>query len=493
MQQSAPNATAMSIMHLTKLVDSTTTLHAHGDDPIITAITQDSRQVSEGTLFAAIQGSAANGEDYIEQATGKGAAAILCRTEIAEQIQDIPVIAADNPRQALSQLAARFHQPQPEHIVAITGTDGKTSTAEFVRQFWELSGHPAMSVGTLGLKAERALKDMPPLSDNTTPEPVTFYQAIANAAKQGIHHLVCEASSHGLEQHRLDGLAANAAIFTSFSQDHLDYHATMEEYFDAKARLFHDLLKADGAAILCSDYPEITALATRLPYAITYGKQGDVSINSITPKADGQQVTLSYQGEHHIFHTNIFGEFQVYNIIAAMLAVSESCDIAFHELLTHCNQLKPIKGRLELVGTTPKGALIFIDYAHTAGALGKALETLRPYAKGSLHLVFGCGGDRDTAKRAQMGAVASEQADFSIVTDDNPRTEAPAPIRAAIMEACPDALEIGDRREAIHTAIRSLKSGDVLLIAGKGHEDYQIIGTTKHHFDDAEVARASLE
>lgn len=465
-------------------------------DMAITHITQDSRQVKTGSVFAAIRGAQSNGEDYIKQAIKQGASLILCRDAVASTIA-APTISTGNPRRALSQLAASLHQPQPEHIIAVTGTDGKTSTAEFIRQFWELLGHKAMSVGTLGLKSDTPLQHMPALSENTTPEPVTFYEAIASAKTQGINHLVCEASSHGIEQSRLDGLIPNTAIFTSFSQDHLDYHATMEEYFQAKAALFERLLETNGTAILCSDYQDILALANTLRTTthpvITYGKTGDLTIKHITPNTSGQHIILTYQGTEYQIELPIFGEFQVYNVVAAMLAISQVNDIDFASMIPLCKQLHTIKGRLECVGKTTNDALIFVDYAHTAGALEKALETLRPYASNQLHLVFGCGGDRDKAKRAQMGSVAATHADHAIITDDNPRTEDAATIRATIKAACPDALEIGDRQNAIYAAISRLSQGDALLIAGKGHEDYQIIGTTKHHFDDAEIVRDALK
>jgi UDP-N-acetylmuramoyl-L-alanyl-D-glutamate--2,6-diaminopimelate ligase len=468
-------------------------------DPLmIQAITQDSRQVRPGTLFAAIPGTAHNGEAYIAAAIAAGAVAILCRPEAVAHTQDaaVAVLVSEEPRKALSLLAAAFYQPQPASIVAITGTDGKTSTAEFTRQFWELLGIAALSIGTLGLKTDQLLHGMPPLSDNTTPEPVAFYHALSAACRQGIHHVVCEASSHGLEQYRLEGVHPNVAVFTSFSQDHLDYHHTMDAYFAAKAALFERLLPQDGYAVLCSDYPAIAELAASLrakaKRVITYGKSGDVAIRAITPIPSGQSILLAYDGQDYTLQLPIFGAFQVYNVVAAALAASLTVRMHLAELLPLLPRLTTIRGRLELVGKTAGGALIFVDYAHTAGALEKALETLRPYASQQLHLVFGCGGDRDRGKRLLMGAVAARLADRVIVTDDNPRHEDAASIRRAVLDTCKGALDIADRREAIATAIRALNSGDVLLIAGKGHEDYQIIGAQKHPFDDAAVVADAL-
>jgi UDP-N-acetylmuramoyl-L-alanyl-D-glutamate--2,6-diaminopimelate ligase len=469
--------------------------HWHGGDVSITSITQDSRVVAKGTLFAAIKGEKHNGEDYIEAAIAAGASAILVSDDYdILQIQNATFITHHNHRLALSLLAQAFYCPQPTHKIAVTGTDGKTSTAEFVRQLWEILEKPAISVGTLGLKSDRPLANLPALSDNTSPEQVSFYKALNVAAQQGVQYVVTEASSIGIDQHRLSGFAPNIAIFTSFSQDHLDYHGTMEAYFSAKAQLFTELLQPQGTAILCADYAEIREFAQSLNHkVITYGthESADLRITNITPNANGQFVTCIYQSEQYQFNIPIYGDFQAYNIIASMLAICVDCHLNFANIIPLCASLKPIKGRLELAGQK-NGALIFVDYAHTAGALAKALQTLRPYASNKLHLVFGCGGDRDKSKRPQMGKVANDIADYIIITDDNPRSEDAATIRASIKSTCPNALEIADRSAAIKHAISQLKTGDVLLIAGKGHENYQIIGTTKHHFDDVEQVQKNI-
>jgi UDP-N-acetylmuramoyl-L-alanyl-D-glutamate--2,6-diaminopimelate ligase len=474
---------------------------AHGEEnPLVTGITQDSRQVERGFLFAAIKGGAHNGETFIDAAIAQGAVVIL-REENAHPLPQkagVTFLTHPHPRLLLTLLAAAFYTPMPHTRIAVTGTDGKTSTAEFIRQLWQAHGHTAMSLGTLGLRSDYPLQDMPALSDNTSPEPSRFHHVLALAAAQGVQHVVCEASSIGIEQYRMEGYAPHVAIFTSFSQDHLDYHGTMDAYFAAKARLFDTLLEADGVSICCSDYPEIATLAHHLrqqgKQVITYGAREDATLHlhRITPTAQGQDVTFSYEGKEHAVTFPIYGDFQAYNILAGLLAVSHSTHTPLPALLPLCAQLQGIKGRLERVGITKQGALIFVDYAHTAGALEKALTTLRPYASARLHLVFGCGGDRDTSKRPQMGAVAARLADTVIITDDNPRTEDAACIRAAIKTACPHATEIADRATAITTAIHQLRAGDVLLIAGKGHENYQIIGTTKHPFDDAEIAKRAL-
>jgi UDP-N-acetylmuramoyl-L-alanyl-D-glutamate--2,6-diaminopimelate ligase len=466
-----------------------------GGDVPITSITQDSRLVTKGTLFAAIKGEKHNGEDYILAAIDAGAVAILVSDDYdISHVKNAAIITHPNPRVALSLLAQAFYQPQPTHKIAVTGTDGKTSTAEFVRQLWEMLAKPAISIGTLGLKSARPLSNLPTLSDNTSPEQVSFYQALNVAAIQEVQNVVTEASSIGIEQHRLSGFAPNVAIFTSFSQDHLDYHGTMEAYFAAKAQLFTEILQPQGTAILCADYPEIRELAQSLNHhVITYGthESADLRITNITPNATGQNVTCIYQGTQYQFNIPIYGDFQAYNIIASMLAICADCHLNFADIISLCERLKPIKGRLELAGQK-NGALIFVDYAHTAGALAKALQTLRPYAQNKLHLIFGCGGDRDKSKRAQMGKVAHNIADYVIITDDNPRTEDAATIRASIKSTCPNALEIADRATAIKHAISQLKTGDVLLIAGKGHENYQIIGTFRLHFDDVEEVNKNL-
>ena len=469
----------------------------HGQDRAITTITQDSRHVTEGSMFAAIKGEVHNGEHYIERAIGKGAVAILCDAASYEHLSipdNVAVLTSLNVRKALSQCAAMMHSHLTDICVAVTGTDGKTSVAEITRQLWEAANVPAASIGTMGLQCDHELQHMPSLSDNTSPEAVRFYHSLYMLSQQQVNHVVVEASSHGLHQSRLHGLQVDAAIFTSFSHDHLDYHHTLDAYFDAKTLLFRELLKPGGTSIFFADDTRIMAFAQSSKgshHTLTYGthQQADVRIEAITPVPSGQHISLYYDNKHYELNIPLYGTFQVYNVIASLLAVQATTDRYFAELIPLCAKLKTVKGRLELIGTTLQGALIFIDYAHTASALEKALQTLRPYAAHQLHLVFGCGGDRDVSKRPHMGKVAQDNADAIIITDDNPRTETASAIREAVAATCPKATIIADRRQAIHTAIAALNKGDVLLVAGKGHEDYQIIGTTKHHFDDAEVIR----
>lgn len=486
-----------------------------GDEAtIITHITQDSRNIMAGGLFVAIKGELHNGEDYINEAIKRNASAILVAQDydIAD-LRDIniAILTHPNPRLALSLIAEAFYQPQPTHKIAITGTDGKTSTAEFTRQLWELCGNNAISIGTLGLKSARIIDNLPTLSDNTSPEPARFYETLSECAKQNIQHVVVEASSIGIEQHRLAGFAPNVAIFTSFSQDHLDYHGTMEEYFQAKAALFTQLLPQNETAILCTDYAPVRQLAEKLRLqhknVITYGdaniencSKPDLSINSIELSAQGQIVNFNYQRQDFSIAAPLYGDFQAYNLLAASLAIATDLQLSLEDILQHWQHITPIKGRLQLVQKTIEtnnklifvANLIFVDYAHTAGALEKALKTLRPYATNKLHILFGCGGDRDALKRPQMGLVAHNFADIITITDDNPRTENASAIRASIKATCPNAVEIACRAQAIKHAISQLTTGDVLLIAGKGHEDYQIIGTTKHPFDDAMEAQKYL-
>ena len=466
-----------------------------GQDRIILTITQDSRYVSEGAMFAAIRGTAHNGEAYITQAIEDGAVAILCNAASLDTLEvpsHITLLVCDNPRKALSQCAAMMHTHLTDICVAVTGTDGKTSVAEITRQLWEAAHIPAASIGTMGLRCDHELQHMPTLSDNTSPEAVRFYHTLSLLSEQQVNHVVVEASSHGLHQSRLHGLQVNAAIFTSFSQDHLDYHHSMDDYFAAKSVLFKELLTDNGRAILYADDTRIMTLAQSLRdnyETLTYGmhEHADVRVEAITPIPKGQHVSLYYNGEHYELNLPLYGTFQVYNVIASLLAVEATTTKHFAELVPLCLQLNTVKGRLELIGTTNESALVFVDYAHTPGALEKALHTLRPYVSRKLHVVFGCGGDRDNNKRPKMGKVAQDYADEVIITDDNPRTENPEAIRNMIAEACPKACVIPDRRTAIHTAMKQLHKGDVLLVAGKGHENYQIIGTTKHHFDDAEI------
>lgn len=471
-----------------------------GESVLVSGITQDSREVRPGYVFAAIQGAQYNGEDYIPQAITAGAAAILCRPDAAPERSDTPVLLTEQPRQALSMLAGALYLPDPPQVTAVTGTNGKTSTAEFIRQFQELLGYPALSIGTMGVRSQQALDELPEMAENTSPEPVAFVRLLAEAKRQGIAHVACEASSHGLDQCRLDGIRPDVAVFTSFTQDHLDYHGDMEAYFAAKARLFRELLNDGGQAVCCTDQPDIAALASELAlegkqvwrYGSPDGGSVDVAIEQIIATSHGQHVGINAAGERYTLSLPFHGAFQAYNVMAAMLAVSVQTQTPLADLVALCQRLQPIRGRLELVGTNVAGAPVLIDYAHTPDALERALTSLRPATRNKLHVVFGCGGERDTGKRATMGEIAARLADVTTITDDNPRSEDPGQIRAAILTHCPGAYEMAERAQAIRDAISRLQDGDTLLIAGKGHETYQIIGNERLPFDDAEIVRETL-
>jgi UDP-N-acetylmuramoyl-L-alanyl-D-glutamate--2,6-diaminopimelate ligase len=403
----------------------------------------------------------------------------------------VPVILVKDVRAAYARAASRIFEPQPEITVGVTGTNGKTSVASFVRQIWSYAGIAGASIGTLGVETTNRLIE----GSLTTPDSRTLHQSMRALKAQGIDHVALEASSHGLDQRRLDGIHFEAVAFTNLSRDHLDYHGDMARYRDAKLRLFTDLLVDSGPAVVNVDDPEhepfmfaaLSAGATLL----TVGREGAyIEVLSIAPEGYGQRVEVRHIGEKQSFHLPLTGEFQVSNaLIAAALAMSSGVEKA--DAIAALSELKGAKGRLELVAEH-KGAAVFIDYSHTPDALRTALEALRPYARNRLVTVFGCGGDRDKGKRPQMGAIAAELADVAIVTDDNPRTEDAATIRAEILAAAPGAREIGDRREAIMTAVAELQPGDVLLVAGKGHENYQIVGTTKTHFSDHEVVAEAV-
>ncbi|ODT83626.1 MAG: UDP-N-acetylmuramoyl-L-alanyl-D-glutamate--2,6-diaminopimelate ligase [Pelagibacterium sp. SCN 64-44] len=454
-------------------------------------LNSDSRRIEPGDIFFALPGLNVHGNQFVPDAVRRGALAIISDTPPVGD-PGVPVIIVKDVRAAYARAASRIFEPQPEITVGVTGTNGKTSVASFVRQIWTHAGIPGASIGTLGMETSNRLIE----GSLTTPDSRTLHQSMRALKAQGINHVALEASSHGLDQHRLDGIHFEAVAFTNLSRDHLDYHADMDEYRNAKLRLFNDLLVDGGAAIVNVDDPEheqfmfaaLSASATLL----TVGREGAyIEILSIKPEAYGQRVEIRHIGEKVSFHLHIPGEFQVSNaLIAAALAMSSGVDKA--DAFAALPALVGARGRLELVGEH-KGAAIFIDYSHKPVALRTALETLRPYAKNKLRVVFGCGGDRDKGKRPQMGEIANELADVVIVTDDNPRTEDAAAIRAEVLAGAPKAQEIADREKAIRTAIADLKAGDVLLIAGKGHETYQIIGTTKHHFSDHEVVAAALK
>ncbi|MCR6673880.1 UDP-N-acetylmuramoyl-L-alanyl-D-glutamate--2,6-diaminopimelate ligase [Devosia ginsengisoli] len=454
-------------------------------------LNSDSRRIEPGDIFFALPGANVHGNQFVPDAVKRGALAVISDTAPVGD-PGVPVIIVKDVRAAYARAASRIFEPQPEITVAVTGTNGKTSVASFVRQIWHYAGIAGASVGTLGVDTATRHID----GSLTTPDSRTLHQSMRALKAQGINHVALEASSHGLDQRRLDGIHFEAVAFTNLSRDHLDYHADMDAYRNAKLRLFTDLLVDGGAAIVNVDDPEyepfmfaaLGASATLL----TVGREGAyIEVLGIKPEGYGQRVEVRHVGEKMSFHLPLTGEFQVSNaIVAAALAMSSGVDKA--QAFPALSELVGAKGRLELVAEH-NGAAVFIDYSHTPDALRTALEALRPYATNKLIVVFGCGGDRDKGKRPQMGAIASELADDVIVTDDNPRTENAATIRAEILAAAKGAREIGDRKTAISEAVKGLKSGDVLLVAGKGHEDYQIVGTTKTHFSDHEVVAEAIK
>lgn len=463
----------------------------------ISGLTADSRAVGARWLFAALRGVKTDGRAFIPQALDQGAAVIL-----TDELPDAAAAAVrarahlllcPNPRRELAEMAAAFHGRQPRCIAMVTGTNGKTSVVEFARQLWAVLGVEAASIGTLGL----TLNSGRSTGALTTPDPVGLAEILAGLAAQGIEHAALEASSHGLDQERLSGVAASVGVFTSFSRDHLDYHATPEAYLAAKLRLFRERLSAGQAAIVCADTPvssQVEAAARERGLDLwTYGKKGErLALLAQEPVPGGQKLALRIEGEPYDVTLPLVGGFQALNALAALgIVLAFGADRA--KAVAALEHLQGVDGRLQLAGKTAAGASVFVDYAHTPAALETALEALRPAAEGRLLVVFGAGGDRDRGKRPEMGAVAARLADFAVVTDDNPRSEEPAAIRQAILAACPDAREIGDRAAAIAWAVGALQAGDLLLIAGKGHETGQTVGGKVLPFDDLAEARKALE
>jgi UDP-N-acetylmuramoyl-L-alanyl-D-glutamate--2,6-diaminopimelate ligase len=456
-------------------------------------VTADSRAVRKGDIFVAVSGSKTDGLRFVDAAVAAGAAAVVAeRWDGSPAPGPVAFIRVRNARRALAYLAANFFPRQPRVIAAVTGTSGKTSVAAFTRQIWSALGHSAASIGTVGVVSPKGEV----YGSLTTPDPVALHRSIDALAGEGVTHLAIEASSHGLDQYRLDGLKLAAGGFTNITRDHLDYHPSFEAYLEAKLRLFEALLEPGAAAVIDVDHPHadtVLKAATKRGLKITtVGRDGE-GIRLVSSRVDGfaQILRLEYEDEHYQVTLPLVGEFQIENALVAaglVLATGETAGVVFAAL----DALVGAKGRLELVGNR-HGAPIFVDYAHKPDALAKALEALRPYTSGRLIVVFGAGGDRDRGKRPLMGAAAAAGADRVIVTDDNPRSEDPAAIRGAILAAAPGAVEIADRDKAIRTAIADLRRGDVLLIAGKGHETGQIIGDRVVPFSDHSAVAAALK
>lgn len=457
----------------------------------ITGVNADSRAIKPGEAFFATPGMRVHGNDFIEQAKANGAVAVVT-DRMPTTDTGVTVVVVEDVRSAYARAAALQFAPQPRTIAGVTGTNGKSSIVSFVRQIWSACSIPAASVGTVGIETEQGLRP----GELTTPDALTLHRDLGQLRAEGIDYVAMEASSQGLDQRRVDGIRFAAVAFTNLSRDHLDYHANMEAYRDAKLRLFTDLVADYGAAVVNTDDAEhgpfLIAALKRGARLMTVGREGAwFEIQDITNEGYGQRVKGLLVGEPVSFRLPLTGAFQVSNAVVA-LAIAVATGAPTDRALPALEHLKGARGRLELAGEH-KGAAIFVDYSHKPVALETALAALRPYTKHRLHLVFGAGGDRDKGKRPIMGEVAARMADRVIVTDDNPRTEDAPTIRSEILAAVPAAEEIGDRRAAIAAAIGGLESGDVLLIAGKGHEDYQIIGTTKHHFSDHEVVAEILK
>jgi UDP-N-acetylmuramoyl-L-alanyl-D-glutamate--2,6-diaminopimelate ligase len=464
---------------------------ASARDLEIAGVTADSRKVRPGYLFAALKGVAAHGGAFIEEAKAAGAAAILSAGDVET---DLPHVISADPRRALALAARRLHPRQPETMVAVTGTNGKSSTVDFLRQIWAHAGLKAASLGTLGAIGPDGAIDL----GHTTPDPVAIHETLDRLAGEGVTHGAMEASSHGLDQRRLDGVRLAAGAFLNLTQDHLDYHHDMETYRAAKLRLW-SLLPEGAPAIVNADAAEAAAFIAGaraaglrvVPAGWRAGPEG-LKIAEIQPHPNGQTLSLIWRGAAQNVELPLIGEFQALNAVTAA-ALALALGLAPEQVWSGMAALKPEKGRMEHVGATAGGAHVFVDYAHTPDGLDVLLRAARPHAPGRIVLAFGCGGDRDKAKRARMGAVAKRFADVVIVTDDNPRSEDPAAIRRQVLEGCPGAREIGDRRRAIREGIAMLKPGDAFLIAGKGHETGQIVGGAVHPFSDQEEARRALE
>ena len=484
----------MKIMRLRDLFSDDARIDPQAEAAVVTGLAVDSRAVKPGDLFFALAGSRTDGARFIDSAIASGAMAIA-GDHPPPGFSRVPFVTTPNPRRALALAAAKFYPRQPATIAAVTGTSGKTSVAAFTRQIWQRLGHASASIGTIGLVSPKRTI----YGSLTTPDPIALHRQLDEIAREGVTHLAFEASSHGLDQYRLDGVRIAAGGFTNLSRDHMDYHPDVAHYLAAKLRLFRDLVAAEGAAVIAADHDCSQAVIdtgrARGLRIVAVGSEGDGAgegIRLIEADIDGfaQKLNVEHRGRRHAVRLPLVGEFQIENaLVSAGLAICTGSEPkAVFAALEH---LEGAKGRLERVGER-NGAPIFVDYAHKPDALAKALQALRPYAKRKLVVVFGAGGDRDAGKRPLMGAIATENADSVIVTDDNPRSENPDLIRSAILSSAKGARDIGDRAEAIRTAIAGLQPGDALLIAGKGHETGQIVGDRVLPFSDHEAVATAI-
>jgi UDP-N-acetylmuramoyl-L-alanyl-D-glutamate--2,6-diaminopimelate ligase len=460
-------------------------------DSEVTGFAIDHRKVAPGSVFGAFNGAVFNGEDFIPQAVTRGAVAVVARPQAA--VDAVPHLSDDQPRRLFANLAAKFFAPYPEVAVAVTGTNGKTSTVEMTRQMWRMIGHRSASIGTLGVTTS----DDQVKTGLTTPDIVTFLSNVAGLERMGVSHVAYEASSHGLDQHRAEGVPLAAAAFTNFSRDHLDYHSSMEVYFEAKMRLFDELLGPDGTAVVWTDDAKSAEVMERVrrrgSALMTVGREGEtIRLVEQVPTPLGQTVSLANEGKTHKLALPLIGAYQAANVLVAaglVMATGAGFEAAFSAM----QRVSPVRGRLERAVISGRGVPVYVDYAHTGDALEAAIAALKPHVAnvqgGRLITVFGAGGDRDQGKRPEMGTVASRLSDVVIVTDDNPRGEDPAKIRREVLAGARGAKEIAGRREAIAEAIAIARAGDIVLLAGKGHEQGQIIGDRVLPFDDVVVAR----
>ena len=481
-------------MRLRDLFSDDATIDPQAEGAVVTGLAMDSRAVKPGDLFFALSGSKTDGTRFIDAAIASGAVAVAGDHPPSGE-RRVPFVVTPNPRRALALAAARFYPQQPATIAAVTGTSGKTSVAAFARQIWQRLGHASASIGTIGLVSPKRTV----YGSLTTPDPIALHRQLDEIARDGVTHLAFEASSHGLDQYRLDGVRIAAGGFTNLTRDHMDYHPDVAHYLAAKLRLFRDLVMPGGAAVISADHDcsqaAIDAARAKQLRLITVGGKGDGAGEGICVAASGidgfaQKLELVHRGRRYSLRLPLVGEFQIENaLVAAGLAIGTGSEP--DQVFAALEHLEGAKGRLEQVGEH-NGAPIFVDYAHKPDALAKALQALRPYASRKLVVVFGAGGDRDAGKRPLMGAIAAENADSVIITDDNPRSENPALIRSAILGAASGAREIGDRAEAIRTAIAGLQTGDALLIAGKGHETGQIVGDRVLPFSDHDAVASAL-
>jgi UDP-N-acetylmuramoyl-L-alanyl-D-glutamate--2,6-diaminopimelate ligase len=457
------------------------------NDSEVSGFAIDHRKVTKGNVFGAFAGAVFNGEDFIPAAVERGAVAVVARPEA--RVSDAVHLADARPRRLFAQMASKYFGPYPETVVAVTGTNGKTSTVEMTRQIWRMLGHRSASIGTLGVTTS----DDQVKTGLTTPDIVTFLSNMAGLKRMGISHVAYEASSHGLDQYRAEGVPLAAAAFTNFSRDHLDYHPSMDAYFEAKMRLFDEVVERGRAAVVWTDDAksrEVIERATKRGLdVLTVGSKGEtIRLVEQAPSPLGQTLTLEHEGKPHRLSLPLIGAYQASNVMtAAALVLATGGE--WRDVFSAMGRVAPVRGRLERAVISRAGAPVYVDYAHTPDALEAAIAALRPHVEGRLITVFGAGGDRDQGKRAPMGEVASRLSDVVIVTDDNPRGEDPAKIRADVMAGAAGAIEVAGRKDAIARALEMAGAGDIVLLAGKGHETGQIIGTKVLPFDDALVAR----